>query len=398
MRTLSLPVRDGMYYAAFLLVELVAALEVTAMLVAAPALSPRLGGVEDGWLLNSYLYPVFGCMLLFMLLHAFIQRRFSALNFLLVGLGLFAAGNAVCAATDSTGPFLLGRALQGIGGAAAFTGQLWTAGEHYRRTITRPMFWGECGVALGIVAGPLVGGLLTSLTEQSWRLIFVLNGGLGLVAALLTLAALAGRTPPRHDDELVAAAGFKPGLAPLVLAQCAVSTLAVGMEFHVSSYLQNALGKTPMFVGLLTVAASAGAVAGSYVVMALDRNFDRLARLGMWGMVLSIVAVGALLADWPVLAAAPIFAMGLALGLSQMAIYAQLVQITPPSRFVLVSLIYLLAMQAGNALGIQGIELAGLKAATPLSLLGLFCALPAAFALWFSRHAPLADAEEAKVA
>ncbi len=382
-------VRDGMYYAAFLLVELFAALEVTAMLVAAPAASARMGGLGEGLMLNSYLYPVFGCMVLFIFLNAAIQRRCSALGFLLWGLALFVAGNIVCAVTSSQGAFLLGRAVQGVGAAAAFAGQLWTAGEHYRRTITRPMFFGECGAAVGIVIGPLVGGFLAGISPESWRLIFVLNAGLGVLTAGLSLAALAGRTPPEHDDSMLAVSRFGGSVAALIVAQLTVSALAVGMEFCVSDYLQNVQGRGPLFVGLLTLAASVGAIVGSYAVMALDRGFARLARAGVWLMIAAVIAVGMLLADRPEAAAVPIFAVGVALGMAQMAIYAQLVAITPQERFVLISLIYLLAMQLGNALGIQGIELAGLVASSPFRVLTLLSLPCAVFALWFSLRAPL---------
>ncbi len=382
-------VSDGMYYAAFLLVELFAALEVTAMLVAAPAASARMGGLGEGLMLNSYLYPVFGCMVLFILLHAAIQRRCSALGFMLGGLAFFVAGNVICAVTSSQGAFLLGRAVQGVGAAATFAGQLWTAGEYYRRTITRPMFFGECGAALGIVAGPLVGGFLAGISPDSWRLIFALNAGLGVLTAGLSLAALAGRTPPEHDDSMLEVSRFGRGMAALILAQLTVSALAVGMEFSVSDYLQNVQGKGPLFVGLLTLAASVGAIAGSYAVMALNCGFARLARAGVWLMIAAVIAVGMLLADRPEAAAVPIFAVGLALGMAQMAIYALLVAITPQERFVLISLVYLLAMQSGNALGIQGIELAGLTASSPFLLLALLSLPCAAFALWFSLWAPL---------
>jgi EmrB/QacA subfamily drug resistance transporter len=111
-----------------------------------------------------------------------------------IGLGLFTLGSALCATAHSVEALVAARVLQGVGAAALTPNSL---------GLVLPMFppekrstvigaWAGIG-AVGASIAPPLGGLLV---EVSWRLIFLVNVPLGLIAIVLAL-----RLAPEVKDE-----------------------------------------------------------------------------------------------------------------------------------------------------------------------------------------------------
>jgi EmrB/QacA subfamily drug resistance transporter len=135
------------------------------------------------------------------------------------GLGLFTFGSALCAVAPSLETLVAARVLQGIGAAALTPNSL---------GLVLPLFpparrssvigaWAAIG-AVGASIAPPLGGLLV---EVSWRLIFIVNVPLGLIAIVLAL-----RLAPEVRD---ARATRLPDILGIALLVAAVGLLTLGL-------------------------------------------------------------------------------------------------------------------------------------------------------------------------
>ena len=378
------------FYIAFGLLEFVAAVEVTAMLVAAPRIAAGLGipGSHAGWILNAYLYPVFVTLLLF-LIHKgdWVKRVFSAWGIFITGLALFITGNLLSGLGSTPSLFFTGRIIQAVGGAMAYLGQLWAAMAYFKARLVTVMFWGECGLATGIISGPMIGGYLAASGESGWRMIFVINAAMALITIGFGLTVLLGRRSEAAagiKTENTSGTGSSHAIYWLLALQWAVMAACVGGEFLLSNQLQLQRGLSARFVGWVTAAASLGAVTGSGLVALRPRRIDSWLRLGLVAIMAALPAMGICLTYLPgVWNVPPLFVLGVGMGMTSVSIYARIAEFTPDEGFVRVSILYLLAQQLGNALGVQIVEaMAGMQShplAPALILLGpviLLCVFP----------------------
>lgn len=387
------PRTDRLYDTGFFLVEAFAALEVTAVIVANARITASLGLREElsSYILNSYLYPLFTVMLLILLLSRLIGRVCNPLYFFLGGLALFSVGNLACFSAPSPVFFFAGRIVMGIGGAVSFAGQLWTLSVFHRLRLTRTLVWGEAGAALGVVVGPLVGALFAQHSPDGWRDFFLLNAGLGLATLIFATLGLWRRRAVRQDSAETGEEDARGRRTTRVMTawQVAVSILIVGSEYLFSDYLQAKAGKSPLFVGGMTVLASAGAVLGSLWAARLERGLERLPSLSAAGLLASLGALAFCLASGSFLIAGiPIFASGLCMGLASVSIYACIVTASDPRMFLPRSMVYLMGMQLGNAIGVQAVGVAEMWRLGVLSTAGIVASLPLVICvgvLWYAR-------------
>src|SRR4051794_5303654 len=171
-----------------------ASLDLFIVNVALPDMARDLG--EDNladlsWVLNAYAITYAALLLLF---GRMAERRRRDLGFL-VGVGVFIAASAACAAADSLGALIAARVLQAAG-AALLTPtslSLVLATTEAERRPTAVRIWTAVGGAAAAL-GPVIGGLLVA---ASWRWVFLVNVPIGLVA----LAVGWRRLPrvPGHD-------------------------------------------------------------------------------------------------------------------------------------------------------------------------------------------------------
>ena len=127
----------------------------------------------------------------------------------LIGLALFILTSALAALAPNIETLIVVRALQGVGGAVMMPGTLSIITQAFparQRGLAIGIWGGVSG--LGLIAGPLLGGLLVN--SGSWRLIFIVNlpvGALAILAAWLFVTESRDETARRSLDW--------PGLATL---------------------------------------------------------------------------------------------------------------------------------------------------------------------------------------
>lgn len=151
------------------------------------------------WVVDAYTLP-FAVLLL---TAGTLGDRFGRKRVFLVGLVIFTAGSAICGVAPSLAWLIVGRAVQGAGGAALSPGSLSVLAAAFTNPHERAQaigIWsGISGIALA--TGPLLGGLLIQVS--SWQAIFFVNLPIGVVSLLLGLRVLAeSRNPAAHRLDL----------------------------------------------------------------------------------------------------------------------------------------------------------------------------------------------------
>lgn len=266
------------------------------------------------------------------------DRRSAALV-LRLGLLLFAAGAVLVALGEAFALVLVGRALQGLGAAAAVSGgQVVAFGESGPDRAGRSLGFVHVAVAVGLLAGPIFGGVVVE--RFGWQAAFLVEPPLALGAALL---ARGPRGAARvHQPPSILALLRRPDLAAgLVLAVLTFVAMSANM-FLVPYLLQRPLALGPSSAGVLMAIVPVAILIGAVPAGALaDRYGSRwpttaglaLVTAGILGLVIAaradtaVIAAAALVAygvgaalfqspnNRAVLAAAPPGAAGLASGL-----------------------------------------------------------------------------------
>ncbi|GAA2212272.1 MFS transporter [Nonomuraea monospora] len=156
--------------------------------VAMPAIQRDLDFSAAGlsWIVNAYLIPFGGLLLLAGRLGDLIGRR----AMFLAGNAVFTAASVLAGAASDAGLLIAARFLQGVGSALAsavvlgILVTLFTEPAERGKAIAIFSFTGAAGASIGQV----VGGVLTD--ALSWPWIFFINVPIGLVTILLALPAL----------------------------------------------------------------------------------------------------------------------------------------------------------------------------------------------------------------
>jgi MFS transporter, DHA2 family, methylenomycin A resistance protein len=150
--------------------------------VALPHIRADLGGGIGGlqWVVDAYTL-MFAALLLS---SGSLADRIGGRNAFAIGLGLFVLASAACGAAPTMTVLVLARFVQGSAAALMMPASLSLIGQVYPDPARRARAIGiwAMGGAAASVSGPVLGGLLT---EVSWRLVFLVNLPVGLVALLL---------------------------------------------------------------------------------------------------------------------------------------------------------------------------------------------------------------------
>jgi len=229
-------------------------LDVSVVNVALPAMQHDLGAGFSTvqWVVDSYTL----CLSALILSGGSLGDRYGRKRLFLTGLTIFTVGSLLCAVAPTTTLLILGRLVQGVGAAAVAPGalSLLVQGFPDRQQQARMIgMWGAC-VALAIVVGPLVGGVLTD--AFGWPAIFLINLPLGVVAIVAGRRGIVESADPEH-------AGADPAGQVLGIVWLAALTYAVLEAGHRG-------WDSPLILALLGVAA-----VGLVAFVAVERRQPR---------------------------------------------------------------------------------------------------------------------------
>src|SRR5689334_15563778 len=174
-------------------------LDVTVVNVALPNIQTDLGFSQSSlaWVVNAYLITFGGLLLLAGRFGDILGRK----NVFMAGLTLFTLASLFCGAAQTQEMLVIGRFVQGIGGAmtsAVILGMIVVMFPEPREQARAIGVYGFVASAGGSI-GLLVGGVLTD--SINWHWIFFVNVPIGIVTAILATRLL------QHDKGL----GFGKG-------------------------------------------------------------------------------------------------------------------------------------------------------------------------------------------
>lgn len=318
--------RPWTVFALMIAAQMMVILDVSVVNVALPSISRslQLSAADYQWTISAYVLLSGGLLLLGGRIADLLNRRGA----FLAGVGLFTAASLAGALAQAPWMLIAARAAQGAGAALLTPAALSIVMTTYagRQRQAALAVWGTIG-SLGIAAGVLFGGALTSALD--WRAVFLVNvpvgiaviagtlravprtetqpkalrrldvpGALTLVGGLLALVfgieatRSAGWTAPRTWIALAAAVALLSGFArlerrtddPLVppatwrirslisasAVMAGVTGVVVGAIFLTSLYLQDITGASPIVAGLeflpLAAAITASAAVASKLI------------------------------------------------------------------------------------------------------------------------------------
>jgi EmrB/QacA subfamily drug resistance transporter len=184
-------------------------LDVSVVNVALPSIGDALS-FDSGdyqWVVSAYVLFSGGLLLLGGRLADLFDRR----RMFLIGLGLFTLASLASGLAESAATLVSARAAQGAGAAMLTPAAMSIVMTTYagRQRATALAVWGTVA-SMGIAAGVLFGGLLTSALD--WRAVFFINVPIGL----FTLAATTRAVTPATDTNVGRAQLDIPGAATLV--------------------------------------------------------------------------------------------------------------------------------------------------------------------------------------
>ncbi|KAI9642731.1 hypothetical protein NHQ30_008462 [Ciborinia camelliae] len=181
----------ALIFVSLILSMFLVALDMSIIATAIPTITARFQSIDQvGWYGSAF----------FLTLAAFVSFwgkvfKHTPIKWsFLVAMFIFELGSLICAVAPSSAAFIVGRAIQGLGGSGV-TGGVYTLIAYVAPMPKVPAYMGMMGFVFSIasVVGPLLGGALTQ--HASWRWCFYINLPIGGVAALLFVFAY--RSPPQ---------------------------------------------------------------------------------------------------------------------------------------------------------------------------------------------------------
>ncbi|MEV0289340.1 DHA2 family efflux MFS transporter permease subunit [Kribbella sp. NPDC050820] len=186
------PTIDGRVKALVVLcvMQLMIILDGTVVTVALPTIQEDLGFSQAGlaWVMNSYLIAFAGLLLL----AGRVGDLLGSKRVFVAGLALFTAASLLCGLATSAGVLIVGRFLQGVGGALAsavilgMIVKLFPAPGEQARAMGVYSFTAASGASIGLIFG----GVITQTVGWHWA--FLINVPIGLLSLAFAVRVLAG--------------------------------------------------------------------------------------------------------------------------------------------------------------------------------------------------------------
>ncbi|MFI6388710.1 MFS transporter [Nonomuraea sp. NPDC050547] len=192
--------------------------------VALPEMQRQLGFTPGGlqWVFNAYVIAFGGLLLL----GGRLSDLLGARKVFTTGWIILIAGSVLAAAASTAWVEVLGRAVQGVGGAliapAAMTLLMMLFG-HSQKELGKAMALYGAAAPAGGTAGVFLGGVITEYLSWPWVFIVYIPIGLATLAATGLLPAVKGR---RGSVDVVGAISVTAGLALVVYAIVAENLIA----------------------------------------------------------------------------------------------------------------------------------------------------------------------------
>lgn len=181
------PRRSWAVFAVAIAAQIMVILDVSVVNVALPSIgeSLQLSSTDYQWMISAYVLLSGGLLLLGGRVADLMNRRRA----FLAGVTLFTAASLISGVAQTPLMLILARAGQGAGAALLTPAALSIIMTAYagRQRQTALAVWGTVG-SLGIAAGVLVGGVLTS--AFGWRAVFFINVPIGLAVVVAALPAV----------------------------------------------------------------------------------------------------------------------------------------------------------------------------------------------------------------
>jgi EmrB/QacA subfamily drug resistance transporter len=198
-----------------MMVMLLASLDQTIVSTALPTIVGDLGGLEHiSWVVTAYLLAITAVTPLYGKLGDLYGRKIV----LQAALVIFLIGSALCGLAQGMSQLIAFRAIQGLGGGGLMVSAQAAIGDVVPPR-ERGKWMGLFGAVFGVssVAGPLIGGFLTS--HASWRWIFYVNLPLGAAALAVLAVTLPGtRERVEHAVDYLGTLLLATSLSAIVLA------------------------------------------------------------------------------------------------------------------------------------------------------------------------------------
>jgi EmrB/QacA subfamily drug resistance transporter len=169
-----------------LLTLIIAMLDQLVVSTALPRIVGDLGGLNHlAWVVTAYILAATVTTLLYGKLGDMYGRK----RFLMIAIVLFLIGSALSGLSHTMDQLIAFRALQGLGAGGLMVGAIATIGDMVSpRERGQYMGYMMAAMMLAMIAGPLVGGYIT--TNWSWRWIFYINMPIGGAAMVYLWATL----------------------------------------------------------------------------------------------------------------------------------------------------------------------------------------------------------------
>jgi EmrB/QacA subfamily drug resistance transporter len=220
----------------------------TVISTALPAIAQDIGTTPIALKLALTAYLV--ALAIFIPISGWMADRFGARRVFASAIVVFMIGSIACAVSGSLTQFVFARFLQGMGGAMMTpVGRLVLVRSTAKSDLVNAMAWLTIPALIGPLAGPPVGGFLT--TFMSWHWIFLINIPIGIAGVIFALTLLPeSEAPPVRRVDWT---GF-------ILAGAAASGIVFGLSVI-------SLPALPPVWGVMATIAGAACFAG-YVVHA----------------------------------------------------------------------------------------------------------------------------------